>query len=678
VQSGRLDDPSHQEQDDQSSGLDVHASSALDRLTRWAAKALRGSVAIITLVRDEQPFVASRTGAGTASISARLADFTEQILATGQPHAIGDWRSEDAQHEASSEGVAFLGAPLLDHEGRVVGSLCIADTRARVWTVQDIELVTELTTSAITELELQAARNETAREKRWSDSQQAVLELIAARTPLARTLTKLLHAAEAHAPGMLASILLVERRRGESPVLRLAAAHSLPAPFAKLCSTVAIGEGQSVCGTAAHRGEPVIVRDLAEDPLGRGWAHLAADQGIRACWSTPIRSSSGAILGTFALYFTSPRLPDDHEQLVVDRSIHLARLAIEQADDARALRRNATRAQSLAREQTALQRVATSVAGESDPAILFGLVAEQVGRLLKAEAGYVLRFEDGDRLQNMGCWARDETRVLPVGAVIEQVPDGVCTQLRKVRRRSVGADGDLFAFQHRIAAAILVNGATWGSVVALRDGGGAFPSDDEKRILRFAQLASVAVANADAHAQLAAQARTDPLTGLANRRAFDERLADETERAQRHERELSVILVDVDQFKTINDRFGHATGDRVLVNLAGSVRGVMRSGDLLARIGGDEMAIVLPDCGAEKAELVARRMLEAIAEDSSLARRHGVTLSAGVAGLTPGQSADDLLRGADQALYRAKDEGRNQVVSYDADLPLRGGLRLSA
>ncbi len=138
------------------------------------------------------------------------------------------------------------------------------------------------------------------------------------------------------------------------------------------------------------------------------------------------------------------------------------------------------------------------------------------------------------------------------------------------------------------------------------------------------------------------------------------------------------MLVDVDHFKTINDRFGHATGDRVLVSLADNLRSAMRGGDLLARIGGDEMAMILPDCPVEQAALVAQRMLVAISADSSLARRHGVTLSAGVAGLAPGQTADDLLRCADQALYGAKDEGRNQVVSYETDMPSRAGLRLSA
>ncbi|MGH2899467.1 MAG: diguanylate cyclase domain-containing protein, partial [Solirubrobacteraceae bacterium] len=342
--------------------------------------------------------------------------------------------------------------------------------------------------------------------------------------------------------------------------------------------------------------------------------------------------------------------------------------------------RNATRARSLAREQTALQRVATRVAGETDPQILFSLVAEQAGRLLRAEAGYVLRFEDGEEYRNVGCWGRDEARLLPLNAPAKYLPDGICARLRTgrtARRCTVEPGRDALDYRYRIAAPVIVDDHSWGTVVALHDSA-EFRREDEKRLVRFAQLASVAVANARAHEALATQARTDPLTGLANRRAFDERLAEETERANRHTRSLSVMLVDVDHFKTINDRFGHATGDRVLVNLADSLRSVMRGGDLLARIGGDEMAMILPDCRPEPAALVAERMLAAIGTDTSLVRRHGVTLSAGVAGLAAGQSADDLLRCADQALYAAKDEGRNQVAVYIAEMPDRNRLRLSA
>jgi diguanylate cyclase (GGDEF)-like protein len=326
-----------------------------------------------------------------------------------------------------------------------------------------------------------------------------------------------------------------------------------------------------------------------------------------------------------------------------------------------------------------LARVATQVADDTDLRAAFALVAEEVGRLLKADAGYVLRYEADARYRNMGAWARDEARLLALDAVADHLPDGVCAMLRTgrtARRCAVEPGRDALGFRHRIAAPVLVDGRSWGIVLALRDSA-EFPREDEKRLTSFAQLVSVAVANALAHETLATQARTDPLTGLANRRTFDERLAEEAERASRHARALSLVLVDVDEFKAINDHFGHATGDRVLVALAGSLRAGMRSGDLLARIG-DELALLLPDCRAERAALVAQRLLDAVSADSSLARRHGVTLSAGAAGLAAGQAADDLLRCADQALHAAKDGGRDRVVAYAAGMSDRAGLRLGA
>ena len=373
-----------------------------------------------------------------------------------------------------------------------------------------------------------------------------------------------------------------------------------------------------MCGTCAYRNETVAVDDIARNSLTAPFADLCAAHGIHGGWSTPIRSTTGTVLGAFALYYSNARRPGPGDQRVIDRSIHLAKLAIEQDDSARALRDNAKRAQSLAREQTALQRVATSIAAATPSDEVFALVAEQVARLLKADAGYVLRFEDELRYRNVGAWARGPAAAIATRTILSHEPDDPLARLRggaDAARRfdaGAGAGAGMLGMLHRIAAPVIVDGKPWGVVLALRGGRREFPREDERRIDRFAQLTSVTVANAEAHARLAMLAQTDPLTKLANRRTFDERLKQETERAHRHTRALSVVLVDVDQFKMINDRFGHAAGDNVLVHLADNLRAVMRSGDLLARIGGDELAMILPDCRPQKAALVTRRMLAAV------------------------------------------------------------------
>jgi diguanylate cyclase (GGDEF)-like protein len=652
-------------------GLDVHASAALDRLTRWAAKALRAPIAIVSLVEGDAQVITSVSGRRSQAEHPAVRALCERVVSTSAAQSIDDAHVNDRDSDGAAPR-AVVGAPLIDSTGQVLGCFCVADTLPRSWSSHDTEILRELAITTTTELELRVARAMADREKRWSDGQQAVLELIAARAPLQQTLTKLLHVAESHAPGMLASVLLLDRKRGGRAVLRATAGPSLPRAFNNAVDGLPVGDGQGICGTAAHRREPVVVMDVASDPLTQPFVELARKHGLRAGWSTPILSSSGDVLGTFALYYGPERLPKPSDEFVIDRSIHLARLAIEQSRDARALRRSAKQARTLAREQMALQRVATSVAAETNPAILFTRVAQQVSLLLRAECGYVLRFVDDEQYRVIGAWGRPGARMMNVGQVATQTPDGLGVELRRgltAKRRSVAAGSELpFDYCHRIGAPIVVGGRPWGMVVAMRDRSGAFPPDDEKRIARFAQLASVAVANGDTRERLATQALTDPLTGLFNRRAFDQRLAEETKRARRHGRELSLIIVDVDHFKTINDHFGHASGDNVLVNLARNLEAVMRQGDLLARVGGDEMAMILGDCPPEQAADVAERMLRAVADASPLAQRHGATLSIGVAGLAPGCSEKDLLRHADQALYRAKEEGRNRVVSYDEQL----------
>jgi two-component system chemotaxis response regulator CheY len=158
---------------------------------------------------------------------------------------------------------------------------------------------------------------------------------------------------------------------------------------------------------------------------------------------------------------------------------------------------------------------------------------------------------------------------------------------------------------------------------------------------------------------------TDPLTGLRNRRAFEKELAVQFERARRYERPLSLIIIDVDHFKSINDTWGHTAGDAVLSDVAHCIARQTRSSDLVARIGGEEFAVLLPETPLLEALQVAEKIRAAVA---SAPLRTGkaaipVTISAGVANIPHSQVSEptELVHAADQALYRAKERGRNRV-----------------
>jgi diguanylate cyclase (GGDEF)-like protein len=199
-------------------------------------------------------------------------------------------------------------------------------------------------------------------------------------------------------------------------------------------------------------------------------------------------------------------------------------------------------------------------------------------------------------------------------------------------------------------------------------------TDGELLVARsLAALASMALANARLHAQTLRsladaerRAASDPLTGLANHRAFQERLASEVQRAVRHRRPLALAVIDLDHFKRVNDTHGHQVGDRVLVEAGRILRERSRTVDLVARMGGEEFAWLMPETDAASAWEAADRAREAIAAHAfeGVGR---VTISAGVCDLAAAGEAERLFALADGALYYAKHRGRDLVVRYSAD-----------
>jgi diguanylate cyclase (GGDEF)-like protein len=158
----------------------------------------------------------------------------------------------------------------------------------------------------------------------------------------------------------------------------------------------------------------------------------------------------------------------------------------------------------------------------------------------------------------------------------------------------------------------------------------------------------------------------DPLTEVSNRRHFMERAGEEFARAQRTGQDVSVIYVDIDHFKSINDSFGHSFGDKVIIHFCRTAEIVLRKQDLLGRLGGEEFAILLPDTELQGAHHLAERLREFIAGQTLQSGPHQVryTVSAGVALLTTSDaSLESALARADTAMYRAKKAGRNRVIS---------------
>jgi diguanylate cyclase (GGDEF)-like protein/PAS domain S-box-containing protein len=167
-----------------------------------------------------------------------------------------------------------------------------------------------------------------------------------------------------------------------------------------------------------------------------------------------------------------------------------------------------------------------------------------------------------------------------------------------------------------------------------------------------------------------ALARTDPTTGLPNRRSWEEEVQGAVARAQRQGTSLAVALVDLDRFKLFNDTHGHPAGDALLAEAAGRWRMTLRVTDFIARYGGEEFALVLPDCPADEALLVLERLREATPGNQ--------TASAGIAHWEPSESPESLVARADAALYEAKDAGRDRVVTSAVEGSRRPYASISA
>ncbi len=177
------------------------------------------------------------------------------------------------------------------------------------------------------------------------------------------------------------------------------------------------------------------------------------------------------------------------------------------------------------------------------------------------------------------------------------------------------------------------------------------------------------------NALLATEVITDSLTGVKNRRAFDQGLDEEIARSVRSHSAFSLLLIDVDEFKSYNDEFGHVEGDRVLRQVADVLRAQARLCDSVARYGGDEFAVILPDTSAEGSEVMAERLRRAVEQSSW--RNRPVTVSIGVAEAEAADDPETLVRRADKCLFRAKQLGRNRSVRADeADADREyGGVR---
>lgn len=449
-----------------------------------------------------------------------------------------------------------------------------------------------------------------------------ILEMMLAKLALPDILAAIASDIEALLPDCMCSIMLLD---SDGQHLHHGAAHSLPDYFLKAIDCLPIGAGMGVCGSAAFFRHRVIVPDVHSHPWTQAFSELASTAGIAACWSQPVFSAQGQVLGTFALYIKNSRNPNDYEINLIESEARLTSLAIEQSN-----------------AESRLQ-MAASVFTHAREGIL---ITDTQGNIIEANQVFT----------EITGYSRDEVlgknpRILRSGLHDDEFYSALWNSLVETgnwygeiwnRRKN----GDIYAAMMTISAVQDIQGITQNYVNLFTD---ITPLKEHQRQLEYI-------------------AHYDALTGLPNRVLLADRLKQAMARSHRNGFALAVLYLDLDGFKTVNDQHGHDTGDQLLVNIAHRLKEVLREGDTLARIGGDEFVVVMVDLEhAGSYESVLSRLLGVAAEPVTL-NQHLLRISVSIgATLYPQDAgdADQLLRHADQAMYIAKQAGKNCYHLFD-------------
>ena len=291
--------------------------------------------------------------------------------------------------------------------------------------------------------------------------------------------------------------------------------------------------------------------------------------------------------------------------------------------------------------------------------MLHSFAVDQVAMLLLEDGQLVLRAQEGKLTPRM-----------TVGGSLSP-GTGLCARAissgKPVMENDVGrVAGYVPGFEEtrsELCLPLVSLGETLGVLTVESAHANAFTAADVQPLESVADICAAAIQNARYFEKVKQMAYLDGLTGIFNRRYFETRVAEEIERAQRYQNELSVIMIDVDNFKKLNDEFGHLLGDETLRQVSSILAQNLRKVDIACRYGGEEFVILAPQTSGEHAQGVAEKLRKMVEGWSFPGVPRPVTITAGVSSYPAnGKTRDELVKAADDALYRAKQDGRNRVL----------------
>jgi PAS domain S-box-containing protein len=331
--------------------LDTEPEPAFDRITKLAARLFEVPSALINFVDEDRQWFKSTIGfeEGQTRLDVSFCVYT---IEEGEQVVVEDLTEDERFADnpyVTERGLRFYaGAPLISPDGHRLGTLCVLDTEPRSPSDKDLELLSDLAEMVVDELELRKQARERRRAERLQEMQSTFFEFIATGASLGDVLEELCLLTEEQLTTKQFGEKAVSILQVEEGKLRHAAAPTLPDRYTEAIDGLELGPSAGTCGTAAFEDEVIFTDDIREDERWAGYRDLADEVGLRSCWSVPIRSTGGEVLGAFGIYGRKPvdspeAVPSERERELVRRMAHVASVALERDRREKALRRSEER-----------------------------------------------------------------------------------------------------------------------------------------------------------------------------------------------------------------------------------------------------------------------------------------------------------------------------------------------
>ena len=583
-------------------------------------------------------------------------------------------------------------------------------------------------------------------------SRTKILELITSNEELTAILKAIIKGVEEENPVMRCSILLLDDNKKH---FLSGAAPSLPDFYNDAIHGLAIGIGVGSCGTAAFTNKRVIVEDIKTHPYWTSYQELASKAKLGACWSEPIRSTKGEVLGTFAIYHHNKHQPTADNIVLIEKSANLASIAIEKTQANIALKASDEQMKFVLAGADLGYWDWNIVTGKVDIndrwATMLGYSYEEIqttkpdwveflypedkekaregikdvlkGRLRFLNIEYRMLTKDGDirwfhdqanvikhddegnPLRMSGThadithrkiaeeklklaasvftYARESIVITDTQGIIIDVNETFTTITGYSREESIGKTPPSFhserqseEFYASMWKTLRNEGYWYGKLWNKSKNGKLYAEmktisavkNEQGITTHYVVLGNDITSIIEHQKQLEHIAHYDVLTQLPNRVLLADRLSQAMLQCERQKKSLAVLFIDLDGFKLINDTYGHDIGDALLIEISIRMKKALRKGSSIARIGGDEFVAVLTDLTVvSDCDLILERLLKAASEPIDIDKTVlNISASIGVTYYPQDNvNADQLMRHADQAMYIAKESGKNRYHIFD-------------